>query len=421
MDNKYDVAIVGGGAAGIVCAIECAKKGKKVVVFEVAERVGKKLLATGNGRCNLSNMSVSKDNYNNKFVQKIVEKYPCDKIVAYFESLGLLCKNEDGRIYPLSESANNVLSTLILQMQRYGVEVLCQVRIESIKKVKLSDNCNGKNNDCDKANANNDCDKANANNDEDYFFELVGGGQSWSAKNVVLACGSRATLGTESYNLGVELGHHMTQLKPSLVALPTKAFCGASGVRAKASAKLVVDGVVVTQKSGEFLFKDNALSGILAFELSSKLARMVEWKKASVVIDFAPNIDEEKFVEFLRENASAFDPLVGVLNKAIARIVLSRVVMDRSLIMTDGKCKNIAKACKNFEVEVTKPNSFANAQVCVGGLVVSEFDDQTLQSKLCKKLFACGEMLDIDGDCGGYNLHWAWASGLAVAQFIINC
>lgn len=414
MNKIFDVAIVGGGASGLLCACECAKRGKSVVVIEASDRVAKKIAASGNGRCNLTNSDVTKNNYNTDFVDSIVGKFSSKNIIDYFASLGLLTAIEDGRVYPLSRSATSVINILLLQLSKYRVLVMCDSKVIKIEK------------------------STNLNKGVDNVFclDLEKASEKIYAVNTVVCCGSRAGVGLKSYKLLEQFGHNVTTLLPALAPLKCDSFKGASGVRANVKARLEFDGKIIAEKEGEFLFKDNALSGVLAFELSSALAREINKenntmnlrnntlsggrceKSVKVVIDFAPSLSEEDFVDFLGHNTNAMAPLSGVLHKALSQIVLSQTPMDRSLLMNENKCRAIAKACKNCAVDVQLTDDFSVAQVCVGGLDTQFFDNICLESKLVDKLFACGEALNVDGDCGGYNLHWAWASALAVAEKI---
>lgn len=385
--NKFDLIIVGGGASGLICAIRAASNGFKTLVLEQSDRIAKKIIASGNGRCNLSNLDMTVGHYNTSFVNDLLSKYNPSAVIDYFESLGLLCTVEQGRVYPLGLSSAIVVNILINALKVSGVQVMTQQLVSEVKKV-------------------------------DNTFKVSVKGQDFFGENVVLACGSNAGFGIDSLNLAKPLNHKASERRAGLAPLKTNAFKGANGIRVKASAKLVTPNKAII-KSGEFLLKDTALSGILAFEMSLEMARL-KMDLAQLIIDFLPDISHDKLIKFLLDNCNAIHPLLGVLPKALAQIVLSTTPMDRSLLMSPNKAKAIADSCKSFKIQVASNNGFDNAQVCVGGLDCSQFDSSSLQSKLCRGLFCCGEMLDVDGDCGGYNLHWAWASGMAIADYLIK-
>ena len=358
----YDVAIIGGGASGITCAIVAKNRGKKVLLIEKEDKLGKKILVTGNGKCNISNVDISTDYYNTK---KVAELIKID-VVGFLKNCGIMTKVMDGRIYPYSESALTVVSALRKHLQ--GVDIVTEKEINKIEKV------------------------------SDYF--IVGG---YEAKNIVLASGSNATKGTLSHDLYVAFGHTVTPMRPAIVPLisDVKHTKGMTNLRAKVKISLKKDNKIVYSQNGEVLFKDNGLSGIASMMLSSFIAR--NGGDYEVVIDFAPDLNSETLDIFLLNNT-----LDGLLHKAIAQGV-SKYALDNG--------KKESTAVKEFVVKNVKLGKISNAQVVCGGLNFDEFDEN-LQSKIQPKLYACGEVLDVDGDCGGYNLHFALASGIRVGNAI---
>lgn len=381
---QESVVIVGGGASGILSAIVFAQKGDKVTLLEKGERVGKKLLSTGNGKCNLTHIGLSASDYNTPFVSAVVNKYSPRVVLDYFETLGLITRtDEEGRVYPYSESATTVLNVLLQKLGQFGVNTVCECTVNSLSEK------NG---------------KWTAHTSKGDF----------TGDKLVLASGSDATSGTNSHSLLAGFGHKCTKCEYAIAPLLCKDVKGANGVRAKALAALFIDGKTAMSERGELLFKDNALSGVLAFRLSSMLARKKgDFKEAKVEIDFLPDISEDDLTKHIFEYSSVLNPLEGILHKALAQNVISRVPMDRSLIMSEQKARSLAKGCKHFEVKVTGVAGRQFAQVMSGGLDVKDFDENTLRSKLRKGLYCIGEVLDVDGLCGGYNLHWAWASAMA--------
>ncbi|MCI8420686.1 MAG: aminoacetone oxidase family FAD-binding enzyme [Clostridia bacterium] len=384
------ILIIGGGASGLMCAIGLAKKGKRVVVLEKNERVGKKLLATGNGKCNLTNINTTYKDYNTTFIKDILEEFTPQRIIDEFAQLGLLTKvDSEGRVYPYSESAGNVLNVLLRRLDEYGAQIVCNALVEKVT------HDNGK-------------------------WKAVTSKGEFIGDSLVFACGSNATSGIDSLGIMAKLGHKVTPFRYAIAPLLCDDVRGANGVRAKAYAGIYINGEFIMGERGELLFKDNALSGILAFRLSSALARFRDKvEECKVNIDFLPDMQEKDLADFIYNNCSVYSPLEGVLHKAISQNIIARIPMDRSLIMSRKKAYDIAKACKNFQVNIKGVGARTGAQVACGGVATDELDMRTLQSKLHEGLYCIGESVDVDGLCGGCNLHWAWASAMAVSKDLI--
>ena len=385
---QTSTVIAGGGASGILAAIVCARKGDDVVLLEKSDRIGKKLLSTGNGKCNLSNINCTPDDYNTPFVKDVIDRYPPQKVVEFFSSLGLLTRvDEEGRVYPYSESATTVLNVLMRNLLNYGVRIITQCEVREIVRK------------------------------EDKWIALTDKGE-FSCDKLIVATGSDATSGSKSYSLVQSLGHALTPVNYAIAPLLCKDIKGANGVRAKVLAQIAVDGETLMSERGEMLFKDNALSGVLAFRLSSMLARKKgKFSSCKVIIDFVPDYSEEKLKQLILDYDNAINPLEGILHKALALNVMSRTPMDKSLLMSSAKAGALAKSCKHFEVNVTGVAGREFAQVASGGISTDGFDCHTLQSLRHKGLYCIGEVLDVDGLCGGYNLQWAWASAMAVGGY----
>lgn len=359
----YDVIVIGGGASGLAAGITAKRRGKSVLICEENARIGRKILASGNGKCNLSNADMSRKYYNNDFVEKFLKKG--EKVYDFFQSLGLRIKNVEGRYYPYSESANTVLNLLRDKFEE--TEILTNFKVQKIEK--------------------------NGN-----IFIV---NRNYIAKNIVLCTGSNATTGSNSHFLAEEFGHKTTELRASLVPLYAnmKYLKRLANIRCKVKINLIKENKTVAAQYGEILFKDNGLSGIAIFMLSSFMAR--NEGKYSVIIDFAPDINIDELELFLRKNS-----LEGLLHKAVAESVKMQAA---------DKGQPLSMTVKNFVVENLSLGDIKNAQVICGGLNTDEFDDN-LQSKLVKNLYACGEALNVDGDCGGYNLFWAFLSGIIAGE-----
>lgn len=397
------VGIIGGGAAGLICACSLAKKKKiDITVFEKNERVGKKLLSTGNGRCNLTNLlATAKDYYGSgEFVAPAFEKYPPKNNIAFFESLGLFARTDnEGRVYPLSNQAASVLDALRFECERLGVRFLCSCDIKSVK---------AQNN------------KYVLNNE--YTFEKL-----------VFACGGQAAVKDySSFSLLSSLGHTVTKTAPSLVRLITddKMTKQLKGIRTVVSMTLFSGGKKIAVERGELLFSDFSLSGIISMQLSSYVShlRLRGEKNFWTSVDFVPDISIEELKAHLftlskREGIKAENLLSGFMPKKIGICLLKKADISPEVAMnsmTKNQLSLLAELCKNCEFKITDVGPFSQAQVTVGGAKKGEFNPKTLESKKHKGVYCSGEMLDVDGKCGGYNLQWAFSSGRLCAQSIIS-
>lgn len=397
------VGIIGGGASGLVCACVLAeKKNIEVTVFEKNERVGKKLLSTGNGRCNLTNLSASFEDYygSKEFVRPALEKFTPQSNVEFFEKLGLFTRaDSEGRVYPLSNQASSVLDCLRFACERLGVRFVCSCEIQKIAQK------NGK----------------YLLNDE-YVFEKV-----------VFACGGKAGVREyNSYSLLSSLGHTVTKVAPSLTRLETddKMTKQLKGIRAVVSMILKADEKKVAKESGELLFSDFSLSGIISMQLSSFVSHLeLEGKKNfSVDVDFVPSFSFEELSSLLfelsrKKETKAENLLSGFMPKKIGVCLLKKTEISPETPMSalsKNRIFDLTAVCKKCGFKITGVGSFAQAQVTVGGAKKSEFEKTTLESKKQKGLYCCGEMLDVDGLCGGYNLQFAFSSARLCGESIIS-
>lgn len=360
----YDLLVIGGGVSGMVASVIASRRGRSVLVLERAEKVGKKLLATGNGKCNLGNTGEIEGKYNSDFVYSVLQKYPLEKQLAFYNSIGVLTKEIEGRIFPYSEQASSVLNALRLAMTTYGVKVITSAEVKEINE----------------------------------GYEVCG----YRAKNILLATGSKATFGAESGYLYEKFGHRNTPLKPSLVPMLTAQnnLKGLRGVRQKALVKLYVDDALKGECKEEVIFKDNGVSGTAIFNLSTILARSAG-RYAYLSLDLMPEYSLNEVKEI-------------VASMGIEHLFHKEIV--NNLLRKGDSPSALANSIKNYLLENARLGSFDLAQVTSGGLDLSQFDGNTLQSKLRKGLFATGEVLNVDGECGGFNLMWAVASGMAVGE-----
>lgn len=388
---KADVAIIGGGASGIFAAIFAARGGAKTVILEKNPRIGKKILSTGNGRCNFTNSNIGVKNYNSDFVQCALEKFSSKDTVDFFEELGLLSKEEaEGRIYPLSGQATAVLDVLRFELERLGVRILSEFDAVDIDKI------------------------------GDSFTIKSKKGDVCYAKSVIAAAGGMAAPKTGSDGSGYKLlkknGHTVSKLVPALVQIKTTR--GIQGVRAYGRVTLENGKSAV----GEIQFTSSGLSGIPVFGLA-KYARPGQ----SVYLDMLPDYTLDEVVCMLKKRpAQAMETyLIGVLNKALAQVLLKECNISplsrKSNTLSDGEIRIIAEKIKGWKFEISGIMPWDNAQVTSGGIDLTLVNPETMESKIVKNLYIIGELLDIDGDCGGFNLQWAWSSGAVAGGEAAKC
>lgn len=384
----FDTAVIGGGAAGLIAA---TRLNGKTVIIEINDRVGKKLLASGNGRCNLSNYGVNSEKYNNpEFVLPVIQKFSAKDIVLYFNSLGLIVKEEENRIYPYSESAASVLDVLRNAIEKKQVKTVTDYKVTKITKT----------------------DKFNIFNNENCI----------TARNIIFASGSRAGFGCESIELLADFGHMVIEPRPALTPIKcdTAFLKGLNGIRVRCKTALTVDGKEKASEFGEVLFKDYGLSGIAIFNLSLKYARLNCPENSKIILNLMPDFSLPDLINSFRERLKIFDNtdnfFTGIFHKCLSQNIFNMAKVNGKIEIRD--IPKIAEAVLKYQVQIKSLCDFSLAQVSCGGLDIDSFDSITLESKLVPNLFAAGEALNIDGECGGYNLHWAWASGLTAADSV---
>ena len=380
------VAIIGGGAAGLSAAVAAARLGAGCTVLEAGTRVGRKILATGNGRCNLTNTAVSSSAYNcPDFVAPVIAALPPDAVKAFFAEMGLLTYADDeGRVYPVTNTATSVLDVLRLECTRLGVEERCSAEVTQISAARGTSG----------------------------FDVVASGGDRLHADAVVVATGGGQSL------LG-ELGHTSVACTPVLGPLKTERepIRGISGVRVRCAATLLVGGTPVATERGELLFRDYGVSGIMVFDLS----RFYE-RGCVLSVDLFPDTAPDDLGRLLAERCSVLSWRTaetffeGMLHDRVAQAVLRAARVAPATPALELPCERLTALLKGFRLNVTGRGDAAQAQVTRGGASVTGFDPRTLQSRLVGGVFAAGEVLDVDGRCGGFNLHWAWASGIVAGQ-----
>lgn len=382
--NNYDVAVIGGGAAGMACAAELSVNGSlKIVLIEAADRLGKKLAITGNGQGNVSNEDMSPDHYHGGG-KILAEKIACADIYGAGSLFNCIFTSDDrGRVYPAGRQASSLVDSLSFTLKERGVNIILSAHVTSVKKayeLKLSD------------------------------------GRLISAEYVVLCTGGVAQpvlKNSSPYVLAQNFGHKITELFPSLVQLKTdtRHIKTLKGIRADCRVTASVDGKYEISARGDVIFTDYGISGNAVFSVSPVFSDRL----GKVKIEFLPDVSVDRIAEDVSKKSKLGYPvselLSGTLHNQIGRAIIKRVNSSDPLA--------IAKAVKNFELDVTGTLGFAYAQVTRGGVRAEEVNSD-LQSRIADKLYFAGEVLDVDGDCGGYNLNWAFSSGRFVAENILK-
>ena len=389
------VGIIGGGASGMAAALAAAEAAEtQVLLFERQARLGRKLQATGNGRCNLSNLHAVRQGYHGQdagFAKKALADFGPEATLAWFQDLGLLTVAEpSGRVYPYSDQANSVVDVLRFALEKPNIRVLTGCEVSKVRKTGDA-------------------------------FTVTAGEDTYECDRMIVACGGLA--GTKlggsmsGYKLLGKLGHRSTRLRPTLVQLKSGwgGVTGLKGVRANCRAQILQDGAVRAESTGELQFTEYGLSGPVIFEISRDVCQGGgDW---SCRLDFLPQLEEAGLLQLLLARQRTALPveelLTGILHNRLGRVLTKAAGVRGTRIceLTEEELRAVCRAVKAFDVPLTEPMGMDSAQVTAGGVLTGEFDPNTMESRIVPGLYACGEVLDIDGDCGGYNLQWAWSSG----------
>ena len=397
-----NVCVIGGGAAGMLAALTAAENGHRVLLLERQSRVGRKLLATGNGRCNLSNYHVSPAHYHGGagFCDFALSQFDVGKTLQYFASLGLLTVSEDsGRIYPMSNMAGSVLDVLRYALERPEIDLQTGQTVTAVRKMPEG-------------------------------FSVKTETDTFSARCLILAAGgaagSKVGGGMDGYRLAKSLGHHRTALYPSLVQLKTDPTYprALKGVKAQCGISICRGSQVLARNSGEVLFTEYGVSGPAIFDLSRSVS--AGGSDLTCLLNFFPDWEEAEVLHWLCQRQAAMAAheastlLTGSCHTRLGQMICKSAgfTNQRAAGLTRDDLRRIARQATHFALPITGTCGFDQAQVTAGGLDTSEFDPRTLQSRLVPGLYACGELLDIDGDCGGYNLQWAWSSGRLAGKLL---
>lgn len=407
------IVIIGAGASGLVAAIFAAKCQNDVILLEKNDICGKKILATGNGRCNFWNEDQSLTHYRSSNfgeIEKILNKKNKEKILNFFEKIGIEPKIKNGYYYPFSNQAISMQKALVIEAQKANVKIKKDAEVINIKKLK------------------------------DKFEIYIKDGSKIIADNVILSTGSKAAPKTGSdgwgYKICKNFNHSIIEPLPALVQLKAeeKFLKEWDGIRADVLIKLYENNKKQAEEKGEIQLTNYGISGICVFNLSGRVSRGLDEKKEErVEINFLDGLNiktKNEFIDWMDKrnkkvkNRSIFELLEGVLNYKLVNVLLKLSKINnqsRWEELDDNKMQHLAKNIVSFNLNITGTNSFEKAQVCSGGVPLNEINVNTMQSKKVEGLFITGEIIDVDGDCGGYNLEWAWITGMIAGTCCSEC
>lgn len=402
------VIIIGAGASGLTAAITARRENHEVILLEKNNICGKKILKTGNGRCNYYNIDQNLRHYhssNQELIKEIITKENLQAVLTFFDSIGIIPKLKDGYYYPYSNQAVSIQNALIEEAKYLNVKIETNIYIEKINYL---------------------------TNEKKY--EIITTEKNYYTPNIIIATGSNASLKNDSigngYQLLKNLGHTIIKPLPALVQLNiNQPFLKEwSGIRAEATIKLLEDNEEKRTENGEILLTNYGLSGICIMQLSGQIARgLYNNKKEEVIINFLPTFatNRQDFIEFLNRrdcqlpNRNISQLLDGILNYKLVNILIkiSNIPLSKKWSQLNERNKSIlASNFVELRLEITSTKSLEKAQVTSGGVPLTEINTKTMSSKKLKNLYITGELLDIDGDCGGYNLTFAWISGLLAGK-----
>lgn len=393
------VIVVGGGASGLVAGITAARNGALVTIIEQKDRLGKKILSTGNGRCNLTNEYMELACFrgdDTSIVSEVLSKFGYQETLDFFEELGVLLKNRQGYIYPISDQATTIVDVLKMEVEHLNIKVVLEESVSHIQKSKKG-------------------------------FQVKTNQGSYSADAVILATGGKASkvLGSDGsgYGLAKDFGHSISPVVPALVQLKGKGnyFKQISGVRTNAKVSLFVNGKYVDSDTGELQLTNYGISGIPVFQISRYAAKAFYHKqKVEAVINFLPTVTNEELRALIENRKKAHDYktletfFVGMFHQKLIGVFLKEAKLSPSTpvkLVTEKQWNKLLRLFHEFVIEIEGTNSFEQAQICAGGVRTTEVNSNTMESLYETGLYLTGELLDVDGICGGYNLQWAWATG----------
>ena len=409
--HKLNIVIVGGGASGVATAIFAKRKNpnNEVIILEKNDKICKKVLISGNGRCNLLNKNLDINKYHTEYfnntkeiIENVFKKFDNKKILNFFENLGILFKEEkDGKFYPITDSANSIVNVLLYELEKLNIKVFLNTAVKDIKK-------------------------------DNNIFIIKTNNDIFSTDKVVISTGGCAypQIGTtgDGYIFAERFNHKIIKPFPSVVPLiiDCKYLKKISGIKFSGNAKIIFNNQIIKENRGDILFTDYGISGSAIISISRYATELLNKNiknKLFLSIDFLPNLDEEKLqkhiinIKNINKEKDIKFLLLGLINpKLIDYIFLDRVDLNKKLTdLNIGDIKLIVDVLKNTKYKIIGSKDFHFAQVTAGGINLKEINNN-LESKKVNGLFFTGEVLDVDGDCGGFNLVWAFASGAVVGD-----
>lgn len=402
MDNKKHVIIVGGGAAGIIAAISARRAGADVTILEKNPRIGKKILATGNGRCNYTNINADISCYNGsnpEFVRSALSLFTVSDTIRFFEELGIEPKVEEmGKVFPLSEQASSILDVFLYELNKLGVAIVCDACVKDIAKRK------------------------------NKFIVTLENGSEFQGDSVIVATGGKAMPSSGSdgygYDLVLKLGHSMVDIFPALVQLMLEGpyFKRIDGVKFVGTAEILYNNKTIAQDRGDILFASYGVSGPPILQISRKAGELLHnGKEAVLKINIMDSVTPDELKKKLQKRflTGAEKPvdfsLVGFVNKRLIPVILLESglsdIKKTASEISSKELDRIAGILTDWRFKIRGTKSWPSAQVTAGGIDTREIHEKTMESKLIPGLYFAGEIVDIDGQCGGFNLQWAWSSG----------
>ena len=391
-----DVCIIGGGASGLVAAITALRRGKKVTILERNEKCGKKVLLSGNGRCNYFNddQSVSRYHSSSNCIGELINTDNTLRVKDFFSSLGIVPKIIDGYYYPFSRSSVTIQNALISEAIKLGAEIIYNFKVERVIKK--------------------DCFIINPDNEK------------IEARKIIICTGSKAAPKTGSdgigYDLAMSFNHKIIKPLPALTSLrgDMSYYKKWSGVRTEAILSLYEDGNFVISQSGELQLTDQGISGIVSFNLSNYIVRNLNSHEEIIYINFVPFLKKNSLDSLFNNSDDVFEVLERILNYKLVGVVLkvAKLRTNKYSLLSESEKKKLFDTLTRFEFRVCETGSFDKAQVCAGGISLDEVDLKTMESKKEDGLFFAGEILDVNGDCGSYNLTFAWLSGIIAGESV---
>ena len=398
-----DVIIIGAGAAGLIAAISAARQGATVLILEHLDQPGKKILATGNGRCNFTNRKMGTEYFECSdpcFVTEIVDIFSNKEAIEFFESINVMHKEKNGCIYPYSEQSLAIRNALWNECYRLGVEIRCEVEIIKIEFINKS-----------------------------FIVHTLK--QKVKGKTLLISCGLLAgtNLGCDgsAFQYVEQFGHSIIDVVPGLVQMKSEQsiFSKLAGIRSEINLKLLVDGIEIYKDQGELQLTKYGISGIVVFQASLKATRPLQrGQLVQALIDFIPELTltelQERLINQFHNQfyLSHKDKLTGLLNEKLAVALLQEIgiIPEGKKVVTDQLVIKLAQLMKQFTVKVSGTKPCKDSQVCLGGVPTKELYAKTLMSRIQTNLFFAGEIIDVAGYCGGYNLQWAWSSGFVAGK-----